>query len=284
MSADLTMLAEIPVFALLDERERESLASMLEPQQFAKDVVIFEYGDAGDTLFILRKGRVQMFVENIEGEKIMLGENSPGDVFGEISLLDGGPRTATAICVEDSETLTLDRDQLLEFVTLHPHAALDLLTVMGRRLRVTDELLRNPAARNVNLEAEERLTFGERIADKVATFGGSWTFIIFFGTVMVTWVIVNSVILARRAFDPFPYILLNLFLSMLAAIQAPVIMMSQNRQAAKDRLKADIQYDVNLKAELEIAQLHQKVDRIYQALQANFKNLARKDKDWGRLT
>lgn len=284
MSADLTMLAEIPVFALLDERERESLASMLEPQQFAKDTVIFDYGDAGDTLFIVRKGRVQVFVENIEGEKIMLGENSPGDVFGEISLLDGGPRTSTAVSVEDTETLTLDRDQLLEFVTLHPHAALDLLTVMGRRLRVTDELLRNPAARNVNVEAEDRLTFGERIADKVAAFGGSWTFIISFATVMVTWVIVNSVILARRAFDPFPYILLNLFLSMLAAIQAPVIMMSQNRQAAKDRLKADIQYDVNLKAELEIAQLHQKVDHIYQALQANFKNLDRRDKEWGRLT
>ncbi len=284
MSADLTMLAEIPVFALLDERERESLAAMLEPQQFAKDTVIFDYGDAGDTLFIVRKGRVQVFVENIEGEKIMLGENSPGDVFGEISLLDGGPRTATAVSVEDTETLTLDRDQLLEFVTLHPHAALDLLTVMGRRLRVTDELLRNPAARNVNIEAEDRLTFGERIADKVATFGGSWTFILSFATVMVTWVIVNSVILARRAFDPFPYILLNLFLSMLAAIQAPVIMMSQNRQAAKDRLKADIQYDVNLKAELEIAQLHQKVDHIYQSLQANFKNLDRRDKDWGRLT
>jgi len=284
MSADLTMLAEIPVFALLDERERESLAAMLEPQQFAKNTVIFDYGDAGDTLFIVRKGRVQVFVENIEGEKIMLGENSPGDVFGEISLLDGGPRTATAVSVEDTETLTLDRDQLLEFVTLHPHAALDLLTVMGRRLRVTDELLRNPAARNVNIEAEDRLTFGERIADKVATFGGSWTFILSFATVMVTWVIVNSVILARRAFDPFPYILLNLFLSMLAAIQAPVIMMSQNRQAAKDRLKADIQYDVNLKAELEIAQLHQKVDHIYQALQANFKNLDRRDKDWGRLT
>jgi uncharacterized membrane protein len=173
---------------------------------------------------------------------------------------------------------------LLEFVTLHPHAALDLLTVMGRRLRLTDELLRNPATRNVNVEAEERITFGERVADRVAAFGGSWTFILSFATVMVTWVVVNSVILARRAFDPFPYILLNLFLSMLAAIQAPVIMMSQNRQAAKDRLKADIQYDVNLKAELEIAQLHQKVDRIYEALQANFKNLDRRDRDWGRLT
>lgn len=284
MSADLTMLAEVPVFALLDERERESLAAMLEPQQFPKNTVIFEYGDAGDTLFIVRKGQVQVFVENIEGEKIVLGENCSGDVFGEISLLDGGPRTATAICVEDTETLTLDRGQLLEFVTLHPHAALDLLTVMGRRLRFTDELVRNPAARNVNVEEEERLTFGERVADKVAAFGGSWTFIIFFGTVMVSWVIVNSIILARRAFDPFPYILLNLFLSMLAAIQAPVIMMSQNRQAAKDRLKADIQYDVNLKAELEIAQLHQKVDRIYQALQSNFKNLDRRDRDWGRLT
>jgi CRP/FNR family cyclic AMP-dependent transcriptional regulator len=284
MSADLAMLAEVPVFALLDERERESLAAMLEPRTFPSNTVIFEYGDAGDNLYIVRRGRVEVFIESTEGVKIVLGENCPGDVFGEISLLDGGARTATAVTIEDTETLTLDRDQLLEFLTLHPHASLDLLTVMGRRLRATDELLRSQVTRNVNKEEEDRLTFGERIADHVASFGGSWTFIISFAVVLVGWVTLNTIVLARRAFDPFPYILLNLFLSMLAAIQAPVIMMSQNRQAFKDRLKADLEYDVNLKAELEVANLHQKVDRIYEALQSNFSKLDRKDKDWGRLT
>ena len=284
MSADLEMLAEIPVFALLDEREREALAALLEPESFSEKTVIFDYGDAGDRLYIVRRGRVEVFVENTEGVKIVLGDNGPGDVFGEISLLDGGPRTATATALDETDTLTLNRDQLLEFVTLHPHAAIDLLTVMGRRLRSTDELLRSQVSRNVNVAEEERLTFGQHIADNVATFGGSWTFIIIFATIMTIWVVVNSVFLVKRAFDPYPYILLNLFLSMLAAIQAPVIMMSQNRQAAKDRLKADIQYDVNLKAELEVAHLHQKVDRIYEAVQANFSKLDRKDRDWGRLT
>src|SRR5205807_623024 len=140
-------------------------------------------------------------------------------------------------------------------------------------LRATDELLRTHVSRNLNVEEEERLTFGEHIADRVATFGGSWTFIISFGVVLLIWTMVNTFVLMQRAFDPYPYILLNLFLSMLAALQAPVIMMSQNRQASKDRLKADLDYEINLKAELEVAQLHSKVDRIYEEMQANFARL-----------
>src|SRR5215469_13276533 len=193
MSADLAMLAEIPVFALLDEREREALAVLLEPQTFGEKATIFDYGDAGDALFIVRKGCVEVSVENTEGDKIVLSANGPGDVFGEISLLDGGPRTATAVALAETETLSLDRGQLLEFVTLHPHAAIDLLTVVGRRLRSNDELLRSQVSRNVNVEAAERLTVGERIADRVATFGGSWPFIIIFLAIMFAWIIVNTV-------------------------------------------------------------------------------------------
>jgi uncharacterized membrane protein len=202
-----------------------------------------------------------------------LGENLRGDIFGEISLLDGGARTATAIATEGTEVLVLDREDLYEMIKKHPHAAMDLLTVMGHRLRATDELLRTHVARNVNEEEEERMTFGERVADKVAAFGGSWTFIFIFGGILGAWVVINSVILVTKAFDPYPYILLNLFLSMLAAIQAPVIMMSQNRQASKDRLKADLDYEVNLKAELEVAQLHSKVDRVYEEMQSHFARL-----------
>ncbi|HYX68043.1 MAG TPA: DUF1003 domain-containing protein [Terriglobales bacterium] len=273
MSADVTLLSEIPIFALLDPEERATLGGLLDQRHFDKGETVFSFGDAGDSLYIVRLGAVQVYAEDTEGSKIILGENQAGDVFGEISLFDGGPRTATAVAVEETDTFTLDRENLLDLVTHHPHAALDLLTVMGRRLRNTDELLRSHVTRNLNVEEDERLTVGQRVADRVATFGGSWTFIIFFGCVLVAWVITNSVLLARRPFDPYPYILLNLFLSMLAALQAPVIMMSQNRQAAKDRLKGDLDYEVNLKAELEVAQLHNKIDRVYEQMQAAFARL-----------
>ncbi len=277
MSAEVEMLGEVPLFALLDPRERKTLAKLLNTKTFNKGDTVFAYGDAGDALYLIRHGRVEVFVENTEGQKIILAENEPGDLFGEISLLDGGARTATVVAVEDTEVLTLDRDHLLKFITQHPHAALDLLTVMGRRLRTTDELLRTHVSRNVNEEEEDRLTLGERIADRVASFGGSWTFIIIFGAVLASWMGVNGYFLAAHPFDPFPFILLNLGLSALAALQAPVIMMSQNRQATKDRLKADLDYQVNLKAELEVAQLHGKIDRIYEQMQAAFAKIE-KDK------
>jgi uncharacterized membrane protein len=183
-------------------------------------------------------------------------------VFGEISLLDGGPRTASAAAVEETAVLTLDRDGLLELVQRHPHVALDLLRVMGQRIRGTDELLRAGTARNLNEEEDEQMDLGARIADRVASFGGSWTFIVIFCAFLVLWIVLNSVVLAKGPIDPFPYILLNLFLSMTAALQAPVIMMSQNRQSMKDRLKADLDYQVNLRSELEVAQLHRKLDHL----------------------
>jgi uncharacterized membrane protein len=168
--------------------------------------------------------------------------------------------------------LSHDKDGLLALVNKHPHAALDLLSVMGKRLRSTNELLRNQVSRNLNVEEEERLTFGQRIADKVAAFGGSWTFIITFGVFLAAWMAVN-VAMHDKAWDVYPFILLNLMLSTLAALQAPVIMMSQNRQSSKDRLKADLDYEVNMKAELEVAQLHSKVDRIYEEMQSHFDKL-----------
>ncbi len=289
MSAEMAMLSEVPIFALMDDNERTTLAQLLDTRHFDKGDTIFSYGDSGDAIYIVRTGRVQVYVENTQGEKIILGENERGDVFGEISLLDGGPRTASAVAVEDTETLTLDREKLLEFVTQHPHAAMDLLTVMGRRLRTTDELLRTQVSRNVNVEEEEMLTFGQRVADRVATFGGSWTFIIIFGFILVVWMTVNSYALrallqwGKRPFDEYPFILLNLVLSTLAALQAPVIMMSQNRQASKDRLKADLDYEVNLKAELEVAQLHSKIDRVYEQMQAHFAHLEKDKSAIGKM-
>src|ERR1051326_7651153 len=270
MSPNVAVLSDVPLFQLIDDQERATLAELMTMCAFERGETIFEEGQPGESLYLIHNGRVQVFCHSDSGEKIILGDNESGDVFGDISLLDGGPRTASAVAVEATQTLTINREKLYELVRRQPHVAIDLLTVMGRRLRSTDELLRSHVTRNPNIEEEERLTFGERIADKVASFGGSWTFIITFGIVLLAWVGVNSIILMARAFDPYPYILLNLFLSMLAALQAPVIMMSQNRQATKDRLKADLHYQINLKAELEVAQLHNKVDLIYEVVQKNF--------------
>jgi CRP/FNR family cyclic AMP-dependent transcriptional regulator len=274
MSTNVDVLAEVPMFQLLDEQEKGSLAELLESRHFDRGETIFSFGDTGEEMYIMRSGKVEVFVETTEGDKIVLGEFEAGDVFGEISMLDGGPRTASAIVIDDAELLALSRDHLLDLLRRHPHAGVDMLTVMGRRLRATDELLRTHVTRNLNIEEEERLTLGNRIADRVAAFGGSWTFIIAFGVVLCAWMALN-VYLATHAFDPYPFILLNLVLSTLAALQAPVIMMSQNRQAAKDRLKADLDYEVNLKAELEVAQLHNKLERNYEQMQAHFARIER---------
>jgi len=277
MSADVTIIGEVPIFELMDDEEREALSRMMDTRAFRQGETIFEYGDHSAEIFIVREGRVEIFLEQTDGQKIVVAQNERGDVLGELSFLDGGSRTATAVALEDTQTLTMDRERLLEFIDKHPHAALDLLTVLGRRLRSTTELLRSQVTRNVNEEVEERLTFGQRIADKVATFGGSWTFILTFGAIMFVWVLLNTSALLRPHFDPYPYILLNLVLSMLAAMQAPIIMMSQNRQSTKDRIQSDMDYQVNLKAELEVAHLHHKLDRMYERLEAHLAKLDSKN-------
>jgi uncharacterized membrane protein len=269
MSDTIDMLAYVPLFALLDDQERAALAGVLEVARFPKGQGIFRTGDVGGALYLVNSGLVRIFIESNEGDQVILGDYGRGQVFGEMSLLDGGPRTSTATALEDTEVLILNRKHLLEMITRHPHSAMDLLTVIGSRLRATDQLLRTLVTRNVNVEAQERLTLGQRLADRVAAFGGSWPFILLFCAVMVLWIAVNTWLLAENTFDPYPYILLNLVLSMLAALQAPIIMMSQNRQASKDRLQADLDYRINLKAELEVAQLHKKVDRIWEELQAH---------------
>jgi uncharacterized membrane protein len=274
MSADAAMLEDVPLFSLLDGQERFTLAGMFELRCLPAGHRLFDMGDTGDSLYIVRAGKVRCFVESNVGETLILGELGPGELVGEISLLDGGPRTSSAETIEPVELLVIDRASLLEVIARHPHVALDLLTVMGCRLRASSELLRERVTRNPNVEHETLLTFGERVADRVASFGGSWTFIFLFGLVLMTWMTINYV-RNERAFDPYPFILLNLVLSTLAALQAPIIMMSQNRQAAKDRLKADLDFDVNLKAELEVAQLHVKIDRLYESLQAHLADLER---------
>jgi len=243
------LLSNIPLFESLTDDDVDALAKRLETVDYSEGDVIFCQGDEGSSLFIVEDGAVE--ISYGEGKsKFSLATLFPGKYFGELSLFDGAPRSATATAVKRSRLIRLDRDELVEFVNSSPAAALRIIGEMSERLRQTNELMSRQVSRNVLEEAEERLTFGQRVADRVAAFGGSWPFIILFGAVMTTWMTVNIVQVAH--FDPYPFILLNLALSTVAALQAPIIMMSQNRQASKDKLLAENDYQVNLKAEMEI--------------------------------
>ena len=243
------LLANIPLFESLTDDDVDALASRLESVEYGEGDVIFCQGDEGSSLFVVDDGAVE--ISYGEGKtKFVLASLFPGQYFGELSLFDGAPRSATATAVKRTRVIRLDREALVDFVNGSPAAALRIIGEMSERLRQTNELMSRQVSRNVLEEAEERLTFGQRIADKVASFGGSWPFIIIFGAIMAVWISIN--ILQFSRFDPYPFILLNLVLSTVAAIQAPIIMMSQNRQASKDKLLAENDYQVNLKAEMEI--------------------------------
>ncbi len=246
------LLANIPLFESLTPDELDALARRMEEAQYREGDVIFRQGEEGSSLFLIEDGSVE--ISYGEGRtRIVLASLFPSQYFGELSLFDGAPRSATATAVKQSRLIRLDRDDLVDFVNKNPPAALRIIAEMSERLRQTNELMSRQVSRNVLEEEEESLTFGQRIADRVASFGGSWPFIFVFGAVMTVWMGVN--ILRLASFDPYPFILLNLVLSTVAALQAPVIMMSQNRQATKDKLLAQNDYQVNLKAELEISAL-----------------------------
>jgi len=269
MPIEAHMLHEISLFALLDADELAELASHIDEASYKPNQHIFKAGDPGNNMQIILTGKVETYVNDDEGHRITFGLLERGEMFGELSLLDSEPRSANAVAIEATTTFVIDRDDLLRLFSKKPMAALDILSILGRRIRNTDVLLRSRVAKNVNQIVDEKYTFGQKVADAVAKFGGSWNFIRLFGAIVLTWVVINGFLLRDgKAFDPYPFILLNLFLSMLAALQAPVIMMSQNRQAAKDRIQADLDYQTNLKAELEIMQLHRKVDELQADLEA----------------
>ena len=243
------LLANVPLFESLTDDDVDALAARLDTIDYSPDEVIFRQGDEGSSLFVIEDGAVE--ISYGEGKaKIILATLFTGQYFGELSLFDGAPRSATATALKPSRVIRLDREGLVEFVNGSPAAALRIIGEMSERLRQTNELMSRQVSRNVLEEAEERLTFGQRIADKVAAFGGSWPFILIFIAIMVVWIGTN--VAALTHFDPYPFILLNLVLSTVAAIQAPIIMMSQNRQASKDKLLAENDYQVNRKAEMEI--------------------------------
>jgi len=261
MAIDTAVLQNVPVFQLLDEDELRDLRGEIEERSYVAGQTIFREGQAGGEMHVVLEGRVETFIVDDEGHRVVLAEVQKGEMFGELSLFDNEPRSASAVALEATRTGIVDRKDLEHLFARKPPAALDILAVLSRRLRRTDLLLSKRVAKNPNVVIEEESTIGQRLADSVARVGGSWAFINFFTVIMVGWMGLNLVWLAQP-FDPAPFIGLNLVLSMMAALQAPVIMMSQNRQDAKDRVRADLDYQVNLKAELEIMDLHRKVDRM----------------------
>jgi uncharacterized membrane protein len=263
-SPEAELLAEVPFFQLLNDKERQFLANELDIVRFKSGDMVFSYGDPGDSLFVIRTGEVEVFFKDDTGERIVLETAREGNFFGELSLLDNGPRTASVIVTRDLEALRVDRSDLDHLLRMHPEAALDLLTAMGKRMRVTAELLRHTASRNVNDAVEDNRTAVMKAADWIAEFSGSIPFLGIHVVLFFFWIIMNvgNGVPGVPLFDPFPFGLLTMAVSLEAIILSVFVLLSQNRQVAKDRVRSDIEYDVNLKAELEIAHLHEKVDRL----------------------
>jgi len=278
LAVDPQHLAEVPFFELLDPSQRALLAARIDTTTAPAGQQMFSYGDPGDSLYIVRSGVVEIFSRNDTGEKIVLETARAGDFFGEISLLDGGPRTASAVVIEDLDAVVVDREDLEEFLRLCPAAALSLLTASGRRLRETAKLLRHSVSRDINEETEDKRTSVMKVADWISEFSGSLPFLFIHIGIFFVWIVLNAGPLAHTRignFDPFPFGLLTMVVSLEAIILSVFVLLSQNRQVARDRVRNDIEYQVNLKAELEIGHLHKKLDALHEEAMRRLANLER---------
>jgi len=255
----LEALRSVPLFASLDDDAARELRSLLSDKTVPQNTRLFRQGDKGDAMYLIERGRVRISIRDDEEQEVILAELAQGDFFGEMSIIDGRQRSADAKVIEDAQLAILSREAFLSFVRSNPDVALEMLSALTDRLRRTDELLRSRVSRNVNEEQEARLTVADRAADLIAEFGGSWKFIIVSIVLIIFWIIFNTFILIR-GFDPAPYAMLNLVLAVIAGMQAPIIMMSQNRKGEKDRLRADLDYQVNLKNELSLAEVLRRLD------------------------
>src|ERR1041385_4809 len=255
----LEALRSVPLFASLDDDSARDLRSLLSEEVVPQNTRLFRQGDSGDAMYLIESGRVRITIRDEDKQEVTLAELAQGDFFGEMSIIDGRKRSADAKVTEDSRLAVLSREAFLSFVRKKPDVALEMLSALTDRLRRTDELLRSRVSRNVNEEEEARLTLADRAADIIAEFGGSWKFIGVSIALIIFWIIFNSYILVS-GFDPAPYQMLNLVLAVIAGMQAPIIMMSQNRQGEKDRLRADLDYQVNLKNELSLAEVLRRLD------------------------
>jgi len=261
MACNPEALKHVPLFALLDEDETAVLASQVELKNFAPRQRIYKMGDPGGQAYVMVSGTVRVTTIDQDHQEIVIDEPAHGEFFGFASMLEQTPHQTTAVALEETVCLEVDRHDIAVLLQRKPLAGMDMLAVLGRQFHASQQLVRLRATRNPNEVIDREATFGERIADSVAGFGGSWTFIISFLVSLVIYSIIN-VFLGHKAWDPYPFILLNLILSMLAAIQAPVIMMSQNRQDTRDRLRSELDYEVNRRAEAEIQGLANKLNHI----------------------
>ena len=266
MTNHADILTHVPLFALLDEQERALLAERVDPVEFAEGSVIFNVGDPGDSMYVVTSGEVQLTVKTKTGEEMFLERPGPGDFFGEISLLDEGPRTATARAKTAVKAVQIDRGDLDELFRLQPAAAMDLLAATGRRLRHNSVLLRNAATRNANEEVEDKRSGVMKVADWIAAISGSLTFLFIHIGIFALWIMLNLKLFPFGNFDPFPFGFLTLVVSLEAIILSVFVLLSQNRQVERDKVRGDIEYDVNLKAEMQIAHMHEKHDQMYSEL------------------
>jgi len=255
----LESLRSVPLFASLDDDAAKDLRNLLSEKTVTQNTRLFRRGETGDAMYLIESGRVRISIRDDDKNEVTLAELAQGDFFGEMSIIDGRQRSADAQVIEDSRLAVLSRDAFLSFVRKKPDVALEMLSALTDRLRRTDELLRSRVSRNANEMEEARATVADRAADLIAEFGGSWKFIIISMLLIIFWIVFNSWILFR-GFDPAPYQMLNLTLAVIAGMQAPIIMMSQNRQGGKDRLRADLDYQVNLKNELSLAEVLRRLD------------------------
>ena len=276
MACDAKLLGDFGLFEHVTEEDRASLAEFIDMRQLAAGETLFKTGEPGEALYIVRAGEVELFIRDTAGQKILLAIAGPGEVFGELALLDRGPRTATAMALADTELLELDREDLLLLFHKSPAAALRLLAAMSQMTRKADELLRTRVSRNANEEVQEQITPLQRIADWISWFSGSMQFLLLNAIWFVVWIALNTLSLGVPQFDPYPFGLLTMIVSLEAIFLSCFVLISQNRQAEKDRVRADIEYEVNIKAELEVAHLHEKTDRIYTEMLEHFIELEKR--------
>jgi uncharacterized membrane protein len=278
MTTHADMLAEVPFFALLDDQERATLAERLDVVTVPAGQILYNAGDPGDSIYVVRSGAVEIFFKNDTGDRILLETARAGDFFGETSLMDGGPRTASAIVVSDLEALFVDRGDLDEFFRLRPAAALHLLAASGRRVREITTLLRHTASRNINEATIDQRTSVMKVADWISEFSGSLPFLFIHCGIFFVWVSLNVGPLKETSiggWDPFPFGLLTMVVSLEAIILSVFVLLSQNRQVARERVRNDVEYEINLKAELEIAHMHEKVDHMHAEILARLENIER---------
>lgn len=266
MSVQIQQLREVPLFSLLNDDEAAVLAGQVELKKFAARERIYRLGEDGGRAYIVVSGKIRVTTIDEDHQEVTLDEPCVGDFFGFASLLDETPHQSSAVVLEDAVCIEVDRNDIQTLLSQKPLAGMSLLATLGRQFHAAGRLVRLRSVRNSNELIEEEETFGERIADVVARFGGSWSFIITFGVGLVVYTIVN-IVLGSKAMDPYPFIFLNLILSMLAAVQAPVIMMSQNRQDKKDRVRAELDYSVNVRAENEVQGLARKINMLEEQIQ-----------------